>query len=147
MTAILSALPVTELRASIPLAMGVYKLSAFEAVFWSLAGSGLAAWMLLKLLGPVTAFLRKKVRFLDSFLAWIFDRTRGRVAGQYLKYGQWALVIFVAVPLPGSGFWTGSLIAFLFNIPVAKAWLLIFLGLALSALLVVLATLGIFTIF
>ncbi|HLC64391.1 MAG TPA: small multi-drug export protein [Patescibacteria group bacterium] len=146
-TALLSALPFTEIRASIPIAMGVYHLSAEQAALWSLVGSGLATFAVLKLLGPVVNALSARFNFFKRFFNWIFERTRGRAADKYVKYGQWALVLFVAVPLPGSGFWTGSLIAWLFNIPRARAWWLIFMGLVLSVLLVVLATLGVFSFF
>jgi len=146
-TAVLAAAPITELRASIPIALGVYKMSVSQAAGWSLLGSGIATYLLLSVLGPLTGWLMKISPFLNRVIAAVFSRTRNRAMANYVKYGKWALVIFVAIPLPGSGFWTGALIAFLFGIEKFYAWLLIFTGLVLSAVLVVLISLGFINIF
>ena len=146
-TAILAAVPITELRASIPIALGVYKMSVGQAAAWSLAGSGIAAYLLLAVLGPVTGWLMKISPFLNKVIEAIFSRTRSKAMSHYVKYGKWALILFVAVPLPGSGFWTGALIAFLFGLNKFYAWLLILTGLVLSAVLVILISLGFINIF
>jgi uncharacterized membrane protein len=146
-TAVLAAVPITELRVSIPIALGVYKMSVFQAIWWSLIGSGIAAYLLLAILGPITGWLMKISPFLKRVIEAIFNRTRSKAMANYVKYGQWALILFVAVPLPGSGFWTGALIAFLFGLNKFYAWLLILAGLALSAALVVLISLGFINIF
>ena len=147
LTILLSALPIGEIRASIPVAIVVYKMSVFQAVLWSLLGSFIGSYLLLKFIDPAVKLLSKHIGFLERFFNWIFEKTRDRAVKKYTKYGQWALILFVAVPLPGSGFWTGAIIAYLFDIPKNRALLLIITGLILCAVLVVLATLGIFSFF
>ena len=55
-------------------------------------------------------------------------------------FGDIALIVFVAIPLPGSGAWTGSLVAYLFGVKYKKALLLISIGVALSGIIVALLT-------
>ena len=142
-TALLAALPLTELRAAIPLAIGLYKMSSVSALSWALIGNCLAALAVIWLIGPVTALAGIYLPWLKRLLDWIFVRTRNQNLDKYLKYGQWALVIFVAIPLPGTGAWTGALIAFLFGLTKWKSWLLICLGVLIAGVLVTLITQGI----
>jgi len=62
-------------------------------------------------------------------------------SGKYSKYGALGLIIFVGIPLPLTGSWTGSLAAFIFNIPFRKSWPLILAGVCMAATLVTLITL------
>jgi len=135
LTFILSALPITELRASIPAAHGLFGLTLLEAFFWAYFGSILPALFILLAGEWFTGlkFLRKKIR-----------RTRKKFYAKYEKHGNLALVIFVAIPLPFTGVWTGSLAAVLFGIPFRKAFPLIAVGNAIAGMLVTLATAGIF---
>ena len=61
------------------------------------------------------------------------------------KWGPLALIIFVAIPLPFTGAWTGSLVAFVFDLPFKKSIALIFIGVLIAGVLVTLASLGVFT--
>jgi len=77
-----------------------------------------------------------------DFFDWLFDRTRRKLTGRVEKYGYWALTLFVAVPLPVTGAWTGALAAFVFGLPKKKALLAIFVGVCISATIVTLVTVG-----
>jgi uncharacterized membrane protein len=139
---ILAAVPVTELRASIPLAvaMGVDPSLAF---LFSVLGNILPALPLLLFLGP--AFnLAARIPFLERFLHGLLERTRSK-GDQVAKYGTLGLVLFVAVPAPGTGVWTGTLLAFLFGIPFVPAFFAILGGAVTAGVLVTLATVGAFS--
>ena len=144
-TMLLAILPVTEIRASIPIAMTVYGLSVASAFFWSVLGNILITYPLLSWLPPLADFFSRKEKFIARAMHWIFERTRDRAVKKYLKYGKWALVIFVGIPLPGTGAWTGALIAYLLDIPKAQAFWLISAGIMIAGVLVALATLGVIT--
>jgi len=60
-----------------------------------------------------------KNKLIKKFLDWIFKRTRKRFYKKYSLYGDLALIIFVAIPLPFTGAWTGSIAAFLLEFLMA----------------------------
>jgi uncharacterized membrane protein len=84
-----------------------------------------------------------KSYFLNRFFTWLFERTRSKTIDKYIKYGYWALILFVAIPLPITGAWTGSVAAYIFNIPFKKSWWLILLGIIIAGLIMTFGTLGI----
>ncbi|MDD3170245.1 MAG: small multi-drug export protein, partial [Candidatus Pacebacteria bacterium] len=69
--------------------------------------------------------------------------TRQKHSERFNKSKELALVLFVAIPFPVTGAWTGSLCAFLFDIPFARALPLIFLGVVIAGVIVALLSLGI----
>lgn len=143
LTMLLALFPITEIRASIPVAITAYGLSPASAFFWSVIGNIITTVFLVWWLGPVVDFFVKKAEWIKKSVDWIFERTRDRAMKKYVKYGQWALILFVAIPFPGTGAWTGALIAFLFNIPKWRSLILISIGIILSGLIVSFATLGV----
>ena len=62
-----------------------------------------------------TNFFLSKISFIDRFFQWLFNRTYKR-SRKIMKYGAIGLTLFVAIPLPITGAWTGSIAAILFNI-------------------------------
>jgi len=79
-------------------------------------------------------------------LHWLFERTkrRGKIINKYERIG---LALFVAIPLPITGAWTGSLIAVLFGLKFKHAFLSIFIGILIAGVIVTCATLLGWTIF
>ena len=75
-TFVISMLPIGELRASIPIGIGFYNLSAAEAVFISLMGDIIVASFLLFFLSYITKTLAGKSKKIDKMFSWIFERTR-----------------------------------------------------------------------
>ena len=138
-----SMLPIIELRGGIPLGIAGYNLPPALALIVSLAGTLLAGLILLWLWPRLVNSVLRRFKPLDRFLSWIFERTRKRFYRRYSKWGDLALVIFVAVPLPITGIWTGSVAAYLFGIPYWRAFGLLSLGALISGLIVLLATIGI----
>ncbi len=143
-TMILAMFPITELRASIPIALVFYDLSMFSIIFWSIVGDIIPVFFIIAILGKGSDWLMKKSKFFNKFFTKIFERTRSKFVRKYEKYGLVALIIFVGIPLPGTGSWTGTVAAWLFGIPFRKAFPRIFFGVLLAAGLVALISLGVF---
>ncbi|NQU77081.1 small multi-drug export protein [Candidatus Falkowbacteria bacterium] len=137
-----AALPVSELRGAVPLGIGVFGLSVWETYIWAVIGNMIPVFFLLWFLPAISKFMIKKWDFADRFFSWIFERTRKRTEAKINKYGAPALILFVAIPLPFTGAWTGSIAAFLFGIKARRALPLIFLGVLIAGGLVTLATTG-----
>jgi uncharacterized membrane protein len=136
-------LPILELRGAIPLGIAVYNLSPQTAFFVSVLGNFTAALIILLVLPLIVDWLMAKSYFLNRFFTWLFERTRSKTIDKYIKYGYWALILFVAIPLPITGAWTGSVAAYIFNIPFKKSWWLILLGIIIAGLIMTFGTLGI----
>ncbi len=144
-TFIISLIPTIEMRGSIPIAITIYKLhpllASIVGILGSFAPSPLILWGLPKLFPFFEKFhiLKKFIKYLEK---------RSLKKGERIKkYGLIFLAIFVAVPLPGSGAWTGTLIALFMGLPYKESLIAIFIGLILSAVIVTLTTLGVVTLF
>ena len=72
---------------------------------------------------------------------WLFARTRMKASGKIRQYEYLGLLLFVALPLPFTGAWTGSLIAYLFDLDFYKSLLTIFIGVIIAASIMTLLTL------
>jgi len=140
-TIIIAMLPVAELRAAIPIALTVFHFDVVSAIFYSFIGNIIPMFFILYLIDPVSKLLMKYSKFFNKFFTWLFERTRIKFEGKYEKFGSLALIIFVAIPLPVTGCWTGALAAFLFQIPRRKAAFLISLGVFIAAIFVTFLTL------
>ena len=139
---LLSMLPIIESRLAIPFGIGALQMNPWEALAFGLAGNILTVFILLHLLDPVTKFLRKNA-WLNEKIEWLFHKTRTKHDKRMSELGHIALIIFVAIPLPGSGAWSGSLVAYLFGVKKKLATLLISTGLVIAGLIITLTTEGI----
>ncbi len=146
-TMIIAMVPIAELRVSIPVALGIYKLSIFSAIFWSVVGDMIPMAFILFFIRPVSDWLMKRFKFWNRFFNWLFERTRKKFGKKHTRFGQVALVLFVGIPLPITGCWTGALAAFLFDIPVQRAFFLITIGIVMAGIIVTLITTGVFSFF
>ena len=146
-TFFVAMLPIAELRGSIPIALTIYDLSVPIAYLISVLGNIFPIIFVIWLLGPVSGYLTERFKWAEKFFSWLFERTRHKFSGKYEKWGNLALVVFVAIPLPITGAWTGSVAAFLFGIPKKTSLVLITLGAMISGVIVTLATLGVISIF
>lgn len=147
MTFIIAMLPVAELRAAIPLALGVFGMSIPGAFIFSWLGSIVPAFLLVFGLGFISDFLSRHSKLMKKFFDWWFERTHKRFWKHHERFGSIALVLFVAIPLPVTGVWTGSVAAFLFGVEKKKAIGLIALGSFIAGIIVTLVYLGVFTFF
>lgn len=135
-TFITAMLPVIELRGAIPIAIGKFGLSSTEAFFYATAGNILPNIFILALLEPALSILRRHFKTLNKVVEKIFAKTRHEHSKKFNRYGAFFLFLFVAIPIPGSGGWTGSLIAFLFKVPYKKAIALISAGIITAGLII-----------
>ncbi len=140
-TFLIALIPVTELRAALPLAYKVYGLSAFKAWFYSVAGTFFAMVLIVTILEPVSKFLSKRFSFFGKFFNWIFEHTRKKTDAKMEKYGAWAIFILAAIPIPFVGGMTGALAAFIFGVPLKKSLPLLLFGTMVSGGIVLFLTL------
>jgi uncharacterized membrane protein len=140
--AFIAALPVSELRGAIPVALQVYGMSPGEAYIIAVLGNLIPVPVLLLFLGTAERWLRR-FKVFDIFFQWLFNRTRRRTGKKIKKYGALGLIPFVAVPLPVTGAWTGVAAAYVFGIRFAYAFPAIVLGVLLAGVIVLSATLGV----
>ncbi len=150
-TIIIGMLPVSELRGAIPLALapvevGGFGMSAPEAYILAVLGNMIPVIPLLLFLEPVSDFLRRW-RIFDIFFTWLFTRTHRNHSERFEKYGTLALTIFVAIPLPVTGAWTGCAAAFVFGIKFKHALPAIFAGVLIAGVVVTVLTLTGISIF
>jgi len=140
--AFLSALPISELRGAIPLALAVYKMPVFPAYIFAVLGNIVPVIFLLLYLKPFIDFLSRWF-LLKMFFNWLFKRTHLNNQKKYEKYGALFLLFFVAIPLPITGAWTGSVAAFIFGIRFWYAFPTIAGGVMIAGIIVTLASLGV----
>lgn len=140
-TFLIAFIPVTELRASIPLAVKVYKLTPFAAWFYSVAGTYFVMILIVFLLDPVAKLLSKYIPIFEKFFTWLFEHTRKRANGKMEKYGEWAIFILAATPIPLLGGLTGALAAFVFNVSLKKSLPLLLVGTMVAGWIVLALTL------
>ncbi|MBU2542750.1 small multi-drug export protein [Patescibacteria group bacterium] len=135
-----SMIPITELRASIPLGIEVYGLAIWKVWIIAVIGDMVPALVILALIPHIHKWVIRR-RFFGSILTKKLQEVDRKFSGPYFKYGAMALIIFVGIPLPFTGSWTGSLASFVFNIKFKRAVPLIFIGVCVAATLVTLITL------
>jgi len=139
--ALISAMPISELRGAIPIALSLYKMPVIEAYFFAILGNVIPVIFLLLYLGPFSNYVRKW-RYFNLFFTWLFMRTR-RHEDKYEKYGALFLLFFVALPLPITGAWTGCAAAFVFGIRFKYAFPCIVAGVMIAGVIVSLASIGV----
>lgn len=139
---LLSAAPIAELRGGLPLALSL-GFSPLPAYLLSVLGNMLPVPFLLlglaRILGLVRAIPGPLGRVAHRYLLWQEARHQARL----LRWGAWALLLFVAVPLPMTGAWTGSLVAVLFGIPFRRSFPVIAIGVLVAGGIVLLASIGV----
>lgn len=143
-TVLIAMLPIFELRGAIPYALG-RGMSWHQAYLFSVVGNFVPVIPLLLFLEPVSNLLSRKYPPCQRFFGWLFARTRkrGRLVERYEALG---LILFVGIPLPVTGAWTGTVAAFLFGVRFKYALPAIILGILLAGTVVTLASLGVITL-
>ena len=138
---VIAMLPVFELRLSIPLAVFQFHFSIIKAYILSITGN-------IIIIVPLLVFFRylfhelENIGFVGKILKWWFSSVNRR-SKVVEKWGFWGLVLFVSIPLPGTGAWSGAIAANLFNFHVKKAFVAITMGVLIAGVLVALASMGV----
>ncbi|MDI6860067.1 MAG: small multi-drug export protein [Methanocellales archaeon] len=138
---LVAAMPISELRGAIPVAM-MHGFNPLTAYMLAVIGNLLPVVPLLLWLEPVSNHLRRYKSW-DKFFDWLFTRTHRKHNERFEKYGTIALSLFVAVPLPVTGAWTGCAAAFVFGIKFKHALPAILLGVLIAGVVVTLTCLGV----
>lgn len=138
-----SMMPVFELRGAIPLGISL-GLSPIHSALISMAGNIFIVPFLLKLLYPLMKFL-ETTYFFKKTIGWVKKRSMKK-AVTIKKYSLIGLYLFVAMPIPTTGAWTGAVIASILNLDIKKAFVAITLGIITSGSIVLILYYGLFHI-
>lgn len=144
---LLAMLPIVELRGAIPIGILAYDLSPVVTYVWAVLGNIIPAIAILTLIGPVSNWFAKRSKFITKVLDWWFDRSHRKFINKYKKYGPIALALFVAIPLPVTGAWTGATAAWLLKINFRTALMFIIIGVLIAGLIVTALSTGAISIF
>lgn len=137
-TFLLAMTPIGELRIALPWGITYGGMVWYEAYIWAIAGNFIISIPIVLLLGPISSFLMRWPLG-ERFFNWLFARTRRK--GKMIETWEFlGLVVFVGIPLPVTGAWTGAAAAFLFGLSYGKTFAAILLGLFMSATIVTIIT-------
>jgi uncharacterized membrane protein len=131
---IISALPVVELRGALPVAINVFHMPWYWAFCLAVVGNMLPVPILL-LFFESLARIVSKVEIGRKLVDWVFRHTR-RHEKIIQKYEWLGLMLFVAIPLPMTGAWTGAIIAFILGMRFTYAFLSILCGVIIAGAIV-----------
>lgn len=135
---VLSAMmPIGELRASIPLAIGIYDMHWATALLLSVLGNIIPIPFLLAVLKAFGNVFEKRQGLAGKILRW----RRKQLSSRMEKYSFWGIVLLVAIPLPFTGAWTGSFAVWALQAPTTKGLSAIGLGVIIAGILVTSLTL------
>ncbi len=140
---LLSALPVTELRAALPVAILYYDFDPLQAIMYALIGNSIPVFLIFWMFPPFLRWAQEHQPRLHTIFFSHLQKLENRHANSYQRWGALFLFIFVAIPLPGSGVWTGSLLAIIFGMKPKLSLPAILLGMVVASLLVLFLSLGI----
>jgi uncharacterized membrane protein len=134
----IGASPISELRGAIPIATIEYGFPWYYAYLFSVIGNILPVPFLLLFLDRIILLLCR-IPFLERPIQWFLNHTRrrGKIVERYERIG---LALFVAIPLPITGAWTGSILAVILGIKFKYAFLSIVAGILISGVIVTCAT-------
>jgi uncharacterized membrane protein len=136
---VMSMIPWFESRYAIPIAMEL-GWQWWEAFPVAVAGNMLPIPFILLFFKYVEKFLRR-FKFWANLMDKLFTITRKRADKKIRRYEHLGLLIFVAMPVPFTGAWTGALIAYLFNLKFSRSLITIFIGVLMAASIMTIITL------
>ncbi len=145
MTFLISMVPVIELRGAIPIGVAA-GLSPWLAIGVSIIGNLVPVPFIIIFIKKIFAWMRTNIKKLDGLVTRLEKRAKNK-SETVQKYAFWGLFILVAIPLPGTGAWTGALVAAMLEMPLKKAFPAIALGVLGAAAIVAFVTYGAGAIF
>ena len=138
-TGLISMIPIFELRGGIPVGIALFKLHPVTVYFTCVVFNLIPVLPILLLLNPLRRLLSRVPPFRGLFR--YLERKAARNKRLIERYEEIGLTLFVAIPLPVTGAWTGSIIAEVMGLKVMKSFLSITLGVALAGIIVTMLTL------
>lgn len=139
---VISLLPILELRGGM-IAARLLEMNFFKAFAICYLGNMLPIPFIILFIKKIFEFLRR-FKFFEKIIVKLEAKTE-RNKEKVLRYKSWGLLIFVAIPLPGTGGWTGALMAALLNIDMKRSLPIIALGVFIAGLIMSMLTYGIFS--
>ncbi len=131
---IISVCPILECRLGMFTAIVLLRMNPFWGFIISFLGNILPIPFILLLINWIFDVL-KKVPGINKLVYWLEDKTLKK-RDKIDKYGVWGLLIFVAIPLPGTGGWTGALLASLLHLDKKKSFFVISIGVFIAGLII-----------
>ena len=137
-----SMVPLVELRLAMPIAMSM-DLPYIPALVVCVLGNMIPVPFILLMIRQVLAWMEKMpIKFVQSFAAWL-RRKAEKNTDKIQRFGFWGLCFFIAIPLPVTGAWTGSLVAATVHMKFWRAMLSALLGVMIAGVIVSLICLGV----
>lgn len=136
---VISMVPILELRGGL-LAASVLDIEIVKAIWFCVIGNIIPVPFILLLITPIFNWLKQTKTF-RPMVEKLESKAMGK-SDQIEKYEFWGLVLFVGIPLPGTGAWTGSLIASLLGIKFKKAFPAVLLGIVMSTVIMSIVSYG-----
>lgn len=137
---IVSMIPIIELRGAIPLGVAILGMNVWETFIISFIGNILPVPFLILLTRPIFSWLKK-----TKLLAPLVHKLESRIekkSAKVMKNAALGLFLFVAIPLPGTGAWTGSMIASMFDMRFKYALPSIVIGVAVAGIIMSIGSYG-----
>ena len=131
-------LPIGELRLAIPIGMAVFKLHLALVFLTAVAGNLIPIFFILLAFKRASQFISEKSKTYTKLYEWWSQLTLSRHSKKVDEYGFWGLLLFVGIPLPFTGAYTGALLAVLMNFPLKRSIPAISLGVIMSGMIVTL---------
>ena len=141
MTFLISMVPVIELRGAIPAAV-LAGLDIRVALIVAIVGNLVPVPFIIVFIRKIFKWLRQKSRWLGDMVRRMEEKANAKKA-QVLRYEFWGLLLLVAIPLPGTGAWTGALVAAMLDMQLKRAFPAIAAGVVTAGLIVTIATYGV----
>ena len=141
MTFLISMVPVLELRAAIPLGV-INGLDIWAALIVAIIGNLVPVPFIIIFIRKIFKWMQSKSERLARLFKKFEDKANAR-KDKVLKYEFWGLMVLVAVPLPGTGAWTGALVAAMLDMQLKRAFPAIFVGVIVAGIIVTTATYGV----
>ena len=141
---IISLMPILELRGGL-LAASLLNLNPIESYIIAVIGNIIPIPFILWFINSILSWMRKRKK-LNKIVKWL-DKKIMKHKDQIEKYGFWGLVLFVGIPLPGTGAWTGCLIAAVLEMDRKKAFIAAILGVLMASIIMMLISFGFLKIF
>lgn len=129
---VVSMVPILELRGGLIVA-SLLDINIVRAIWFCVIGNIIPVPFILLLITPIFNWL-KQTKLFRPFVEKLESRAMGK-SEQIEKYEFWGLVLFVGIPLPGTGAWTGSLIASLLGVKFKKAFPAVLLGIVIATVI------------
>lgn len=131
---IISLFPILECRLGMFTAIVILRMNPFVGFVISFLGNILPIPFILVLINSIFEWL-KKIPVINKPIYWLEEHTLKK-KDKIDKYGIWGLLLFVAIPLPGTGGWTGALLASLLHLDKKKSFGVIAIGVFIAGLII-----------